>query len=110
MSTHYHVLAVGRDASPEEIRGAYINAAKQAHPDHGGSPDSMALVNEAYRTLKDPKLRRLHDDYIKTQFPRCPACDGTGERWKMRRFKPYRDGHCSACKGTGVATFEGDDE
>ena len=37
-------------------------AAKQAHPDKGGSEAKMAAVNEAYEVLSDPELRQRFDN------------------------------------------------
>lgn len=60
---HYEVLGVAQSAPPSEIRAAYRHAARAAHPDrHGaGSAARMAAVNEAWRVLGDPALRRAYD-------------------------------------------------
>jgi hypothetical protein len=64
--SHYEVLAVAPTAPPSEIRAAYRRAARAAHPDrHGaGSAARMAAVNEAWRVLGDPALRRAYDQQL----------------------------------------------
>ncbi len=57
----YDNLGLGKDASPEEIKEAFRNAAKNNHPDRGGDPEKFNLVKYAYDILKDPK-KRLHYD------------------------------------------------
>ncbi len=44
-------LGLRPPASPEQIKAAYRSMAKQCHPDHGGSNEAMAKVNEAYEQL-----------------------------------------------------------
>lgn len=41
------ILGVGRDAGVEEVRAAYRVAAKQAHPDLGGSSEAFRRVRAA---------------------------------------------------------------
>ena len=68
--THYDLLRLQRDASPEEVRAAYVARAKRFHPDRNPavSPDlarrlalAMAQINEAYEILKDPVRRAAYD-------------------------------------------------
>lgn len=64
---YYQILQVHFDASPEVIRGAYKNLSKAYHPDRSRLGDThMALLNEAYRTLSDPALRKeYHKKWLK---------------------------------------------
>lgn len=67
----YDVLGVPRDASGMQIRDAYREQARVAHPDRQGEgrtgtsgpggERSMADLNEAYRVLRDPGRRALYD-------------------------------------------------
>jgi len=61
--THYDVLGVRRDASTAQIRAAFRRLARARHPDTSpsGSADAMAPINEAWRVLGDPALRRAYD-------------------------------------------------
>jgi molecular chaperone DnaJ len=61
--THYDVLGVRRDASTSQIRAAFRELARAHHPDTSasGSTESLAPINEAWRVLGDPVLRRAYD-------------------------------------------------
>jgi molecular chaperone DnaJ len=62
---YYQVLGVSREASQEEIRGAYRRLAKERHPDHpSGSADEFSLLQEAHAVLSDPNRRRTHDEAL----------------------------------------------
>jgi len=73
MATHYEVLGVARGASHEQIRAAYLEAARRHHPDkHAGSdPDviarareAMVSVNAAWDVLGDRARRQAYDRLI----------------------------------------------
>jgi len=61
--THYEVLGVSPEASTAEIRAAFRRLAKATHPDTSatGSAEFLAPINEAWRVLGDPALRRAYD-------------------------------------------------
>lgn len=56
MSLKYarEVLGVGADATPAEIRQAFRDAAKRAHPDAGGDEGAFRQVVDAFHRLQDP--------------------------------------------------------
>ena len=60
---HYEVLGVGRDATMAQIRSAFRRLARIHHPDTStsGSTDALAPINDAWRVLGDPALRRAYD-------------------------------------------------
>lgn len=58
---YYEILQVSPNASSEVIDAAYRRLARVYHPDVGGSNEAMALLNEAYRVLSDPRLRCEYD-------------------------------------------------
>lgn len=58
---HYEVLGVPRNASQAEVKKAFRERAWRAHPDRGGSPETMTALNKAYDVLMDPELREQYD-------------------------------------------------
>jgi len=61
---YYEILGVSRDASADEIKKAFKKLAHKFHPDISKDPEGEAKfkeVNEAYKTLKDPELRKAYD-------------------------------------------------
>lgn len=62
---YYNILGVKTDASPDEIKQAYICLVKKYHPDtHQGnkaSEDRLKQINEAYDVLKDLAKRAEYD-------------------------------------------------
>jgi len=63
----YGVLGVSRDASPEQIKKAYRQLAKELHPDR--NPDNKEAeerfkdVSAAYTVLSDVEKRKLYDEF-----------------------------------------------
>ena len=64
-TNHYETLNVPPTASNSELKTAYRNLARITHPDKGGDPAEFRKVDEAYKTLKDPSERNLHDFRLK---------------------------------------------
>ncbi len=66
---YYSLLGVPRDATPEQIRRAYREAALRLHPDRNVRPGETELfvdVNRAYEVLNDPARRLEYDETLKT--------------------------------------------
>lgn len=59
--TLYDDIGVNEDASPEEIKKAYRDKAKENHPDKGGDKDRFQEIQHAYAVLSDPKKREYYD-------------------------------------------------
>lgn len=68
--THYAVLGVTDEAPPDAVRKAYLDQARQLHPDRwiDASPAEradverkMQAVNEAWRVLGNPARRLAYD-------------------------------------------------
>lgn len=49
--THYEVLGVGTDATPDQIKSAYHALARKYHPDKGGDAGNFTKINRAYEYL-----------------------------------------------------------
>lgn len=63
---YYEVLEVARDASPAEVKRAFLKKARELHPDVSDDPDAEAKfkeVNEAYSVLSDERRRQNYDRF-----------------------------------------------
>ena len=63
---YYEVLGVQRSASPDEMKTAFRNLARQFHPDVNKAPDAedrFKEINEAYAILSDTEKRAAYDRY-----------------------------------------------
>ena len=61
---YYSLLGILRDASPEEIKRAYYEAAQRLHPDKNqlaGETEIFLEVQQAYEVLSNPKRRAQYD-------------------------------------------------
>lgn len=54
----YRMLGLTPSATWKEIETAYRKKAQRHHPDHGGDPDTMRALNEAYTYLKQVRKNR----------------------------------------------------
>jgi curved DNA-binding protein CbpA len=61
MRDHYEVLQVDPRADPEVIRAAYRVLARKYHPDHGGDPERMIALNDAWDVLGSAERRAVYD-------------------------------------------------
>lgn len=63
-SDFYEILGIAWDASPEDIRSAYFQAARLYHPDANPSPtahERFMKIQEAYAVLSIPQKRKDYD-------------------------------------------------
>jgi len=70
MKNYYEILEVSDDATSKEIKSSYLSKAKSMHPDTIENPTedtnkSFQELSEAYKTLKDPVLRKMYDLNLK---------------------------------------------
>jgi len=59
--SHYEILGVAKNASPENIKKAYRKLALEHHPNKGGNAEKFKPVGVAYAVLTDPLLRAEYD-------------------------------------------------
>lgn len=92
MTTHYDVLGVAPEASPDLIKRAYYRKARAYHPDaHAGSDGpvlheasrAMAMLNAAWNVLRDERLRAEYDDAL-------AMAQAAGHNGRGRRGRPSR--------------------
>lgn len=63
---YYEVLGVARNASPDEIKRAFRQAAMKYHPDRNADSDAehkFKECSEAYEVLSDPEKRNRYDRF-----------------------------------------------
>ena len=63
----YESLGVSAAATDSEIHRAWRTAAKNVHPDLGGSAEEFRAIHIAYLVLSDPGQRSEYDRYRWTQ-------------------------------------------
>lgn len=61
MSDLYRLLEVGRDASADDIRKAYLKLSRVHHPDKGGDPEKFKEIQQAYEVLSDNSKKEFYD-------------------------------------------------
>lgn len=69
---YYAVLGVLREASQEEIKRAYFDAAQHLHPDKNVAPGETELfleIQQAYETISNPKRRAQYDATLPPEIP-----------------------------------------
>lgn len=59
----YKELGLTIEATQQDVKNAYRNLAKTAHPDVGGSQEDFARIAEAYEVLSDPIKRAFYDQH-----------------------------------------------
>ena len=100
--THYEVLGLRPDASPEEIRRAYLHLAREHHPDRHGADAArldaaerrMRDINAAWAVLGDADQRARYDRTLAGAAGPAVTSGGSPESTVHRpstEFRPYFD-------------------
>lgn len=85
--THYERLGVSRKADASTIRRAYVQAARQAHPDRPtGDERLMRELNAAWAVLSNPETRAAYDRTLARPTPIPPQAN---VRQPERHFQPH---------------------
>uniref|UniRef100_A0A1I8G7E4 J domain-containing protein n=1 Tax=Macrostomum lignano TaxID=282301 RepID=A0A1I8G7E4_9PLAT len=65
LSMYYEVLGVASDATTQQVKKAYYQRIRHAHPDKvgPGARRQAQEINEAYRVLSDPFLRIVYEQF-----------------------------------------------
>jgi len=116
--THYEVLGVPRDATPDRIQRRYRELARRYHPDVAEdtalSHTLFAQVTSAYRVLRDPAQRAAYDRALAAPppaprpAPRPPAAPPADRTSPPPRRPPERSPLESAGMERLLSEAEGD--
>ncbi|MBI4668021.1 MAG: molecular chaperone DnaJ [Elusimicrobia bacterium] len=89
----YEVLGVPRNATDDEIKGAYRKLALKYHPDRNPgdkqSEEKFKEINQAYEVLADSQKRQLYDQY---GFAGLGAASGAGGPGGAEAFRGFQGG------------------
>ena len=89
---YYDLLNIPRSATQDEIRRAYLFAAKQLHPDKNTAPGETELfleVHQAYQVLGNPERRSAYDDTLPPEKTASPVF------WHKLLFSRHKLNHLS---------------
>lgn len=89
--THYDVLGIPSNASPEQIKQAYRAQIKFFHPDvFEGNPEISRLktlqLNEAYRILSNPQERQWYNDSLEYEAQRVRAQEAAAQARAQQEY------------------------
>lgn len=93
MKNYYHILAIGYNATPAEIKGSYRQLAKEYHPDvnagNRSKEETFKLISEAYQVLSDEGKKASYDLSLLLQL-NGQASATQSNTWNIRRTAARR--------------------
>jgi len=107
---YYDVLGIQRNASDLEIKKAFRVLARKHHPDvnkEEGSEEKFKEINEAYRVLSDPHLRKQYDQFGNSAFKQGMGWQGQGINFEDL-FKGFGFNGFGSDSGFGFEEFFSD--
>ena len=104
----FEVLGVSAGADADEVKAAYRDRVKEAHPDHGGSPEEFRRVRDAYEAVKDGDAT---PDIVESSGATPPSNGtGTGGAGTNGAAGTYGRATPGRSAPTGAAESDGEDE
>lgn len=89
---YYEILQINPRADPEVVAGAYGRLAKKHHPDLGGDPAKMVLINKAYAVVHDEARRARYDiAYKQRQAQQQSSAPGVSQQNQQTQPPPNDD-------------------
>jgi DnaJ-class molecular chaperone len=98
-----HVMLDG--LTPELLKGAYRDEAKETHPDAGGSAEAFARVDWAKCAL-EAWLEKAEQTAPVHKQENCTLCDGKGYVIQRKGLSGGLRRQCGRCRGTGDANLD----
>lgn len=90
-SNYYATLSLASSASAKDIKAKYRKLSLIHHPDRGGNTEKMAHLNEAYRILFNPLLKREYDKKRATVRPSVPPSSYSDIRQRRSSETPRHE-------------------
>ena len=94
MKDYYHILQIGYNATPAEIKSSYRQLAKEYHPDvnagNRSKENQFKLVGEAYQVLSDEGKKASYDLSLLLHLNGRTSTTQTNATWDIRQYAHRR--------------------
>ena len=94
MKNYYHILHIGYNATPAEIKSSYRQLAKEFHPDvnqgNRSKENQFKLVGEAYQILSDEGRKASYDLSLLLYLNGQTSTAQTNNTWDIRQYAHRR--------------------